>query len=102
MNPLITANHEWIVRPLTNGRRCSCVEIRGTVYGVHPRTATRIVVSIVMFAGFIVWFHEPLFTLLGALSSPDGISSRRLTLFLLATLSTLIPLLVATALVDAL
>lgn len=72
-----------------------------TVYGVHPRTATRIVVSIAVFAGVGVWFHEPLFTLVGALSS-GGFSGRRLTLFLLAALSALLPLLVATALADTL
>ena len=72
-----------------------------TVYGVHPRTATRIVVSVVVFVGFVVWFHEPLLTLVGALSS-GGFSGRGLTLFLLAALSALIPLLVATALADAL
>jgi hypothetical protein len=72
------------------------------VYGVHPRTATRIVVSIVVFAAFAAWFHEPLSTLVGMLSSPDGISSRQLTLVLLAALSALVPLMVATALADAL
>lgn len=72
-----------------------------TVYGVHPRTATRIVVSVVVFVGVAIWFHEPLLTLVGALSS-GGFSGRRLTLFLLAALSALLPLLVATALADAL
>ena len=72
------------------------------MYGIHPRTATRIAVSIAMFVGVAVWFHDPLLTLVSVLSSSDGFSGRQLTLFLLAALSALVPLLVATALADAL
>ena len=73
-----------------------------TVYGVHPRTATRALVVAVTFSLLLVVFHEPLFILARGLSAPDGLSGRRLTLLLLAALSAFPPLLVATALADAL
>ena len=68
--------------------------------GLYPRTATRLFVIGVVFLGLFVQFREPLATLSGLLL--DGISGRELTLALLALLSALVPLLVATALADAL
>lgn len=73
-----------------------------TLYGVHPRTAIRVIVSTTTFLFVLGWFHEPLFTLLDGLSSSDGLSGRRLTLLLLAALSVFPPLLLATVLADAL
>lgn len=70
--------------------------------GVHPRTTMRIAVSIVTFAALLVWFHEPLFTLLDVLFSGEWSSGRRLTLALLAALSVFPPLILATALADTL
>ena len=69
-------------------------------FGLHPRTATRLVVIDTVFLGLAVQFRAPLATLSGLLL--DGISGRELTLALLALLSALVPLLVATALADAL
>jgi hypothetical protein len=69
-------------------------------FGLHPRTATRVAVIGVVFLGLAVQFRTPLATLSELLL--DGISGRELTLALLALLSTLVPLLVATALADAL
>ncbi|WP_049999210.1 hypothetical protein [Halococcus sediminicola] len=68
--------------------------------GLHPRTTTRLFVIGVVFLGLFVQFREPLATLSGLLL--DGVSGRELTLALLALLSALVPLLVATALADAL
>jgi predicted RND superfamily exporter protein len=69
-------------------------------FGLQPRTATRVLVIGVVFLGLFIQFREPLTTLSGLLL--DGVSGRELTLTLLALLSTLVPLLVATALADAL
>lgn len=69
-------------------------------FGLHPRTATRLLVIGVVFLGLAVQFREPLATLSGLLL--DGIAGRELTLALLALLSALVPLLVATAVADAL
>ncbi|WP_435076528.1 hypothetical protein [Halococcus sp. AFM35] len=69
-------------------------------FGPHPRTATRLVVIGTVFLGLFVQFREPLATLSELLL--DGVSGRELTLALLALLSALVPLLVATALADAL
>jgi predicted RND superfamily exporter protein len=69
-------------------------------FGLHPRTATRLLVIGVVFLGLLLQFRDPLATLSALLL--DGVSGRELTLALLALLSTLVPLLVATALADAL
>ena len=70
--------------------------------GLHPRTALRLLVAAVTLALLAVWFHKPLFTLLGGLAAPGGLSARRLTLALLAGLSVLPPLMLANVLADAL
>ncbi|GAA0468765.1 hypothetical protein MUK72_06815 [Halococcus dombrowskii] len=68
--------------------------------GLRPRTATRLLVIGIVFLGLFVQFRDPLATLAGLLF--DGISGRELTLVLLALLSALVPLLIATAIADAL
>ncbi|WP_256684245.1 hypothetical protein [Halococcus qingdaonensis] len=68
--------------------------------GLRPRTATRLLVIVIVFLGLFVQFREPLATLAGLLL--DGVSGRELTLVLLALLSALVPLLIATAIADAL
>lgn len=68
--------------------------------GLRPRTATRLLVIGIVFLGLFVQFREPLATLAGLLF--DGVSGRELTLVLLALLSALVPLLIATAIADAL
>jgi predicted RND superfamily exporter protein len=69
-------------------------------FGLQPRTATRLLVIGIVFLGLFVQFREPLATLAGLIL--DGISGRELTLVLLALLSALVPLLIATAIADAL
>ncbi|EMA45648.1 hypothetical protein C448_07422 [Halococcus morrhuae DSM 1307] len=68
--------------------------------GLRPRTATRLLVIGIVFLGLFVQFRKPLATLAGLLF--DGVSGRELTLVLLALLSALVPLLIATAIADAL
>lgn len=68
--------------------------------GLRPRTVTRLLVIGIVFLGLFVQFRKPLTTLAGLLL--DGVSGRELTLVLLALLSTLVPLLIATAIADAL
>lgn len=70
-------------------------------FGLQPRTAIRVLVIGMVFLGLSVRFHEPLATLSGILLS-GTLTGRELTLALLAALSTLVPLLIATALADAL
>lgn len=68
--------------------------------GLRSRTVTRLFVIGIVFLGLFVQFREPLATLAGLLF--DGVSGRELTLVLLALLSALVPLLIATAIADAL
>ncbi|WP_049899619.1 hypothetical protein [Halococcus agarilyticus] len=71
-----------------------------SVHDVHPRTATRLVAVVVVFAPFVALFHEALFAYVERLTASGTPSSREFTLALLAALSVFPPLVVATRVAD--